>query len=190
MCEAITGISLATSVAIASVTATVAGAGLSYMASQQAAAATKRQQDYNAQVADNNQVLADRAAKDALARGATADQQKANATNALLGRQRTAFAANGVDANSGSAVDLESDTSAAGQLDQLNIQASSQREAAGFQQQSLNYGDQAKLDEAAGQDALDAGNLKGASTLIGGAGQVASSWYNYQYGTRQRGVSP
>lgn len=182
-------VSIPTAVAIAGVVASVAGAGVAYMSSQNAAAAAKKQQDYNAQVADNNQVLADRAAKDALARGATADQQKANATNALLGRQRTAFAANGVDANSGSAVDLESDTASAGALDQLNISASSQREAAGYNQQSLNYGDQAKLDEAAGQDALDAGNLKGASTLIGGAGQVASNWYNYSYGTRQRGVS-
>lgn len=177
-------------IAAVGVAASLAGAGVSYMASQRAASATKRQQDYNAQVADNNQVLADRAAKDALARGATADQQKANATNALLGRQRTAFAANGVDANSGSAVDLESDTASAGELDQLNISASSQREAAGFQQQGLNYGDQATLDRAAGRDALDAGNLKGASTILSGAGQVASNWYNYSYGTRQRGVSP
>lgn len=185
MCEAITGITLATSLAIASATATVAGAGIAYMGAQQQAAAAKQQADYKAQIDSNNKVLADRAATDALQRGDIAAQQKANATNQIMGRQKVTLAANGQDPNSDSALDLTTDTAAAGTLDELTIRSNALREATGYTSQGLNYGNQAQLDRMAGQDALDAGALKGASTIIGGAGQVASQWYNFSYGNRQ-----
>lgn len=185
MCEPITGVSLATSLAIVSATAGVAGAGLAYMSSQQQAKALSDQANYKAGVDANNKILADRAATDATARGDVMQQQKATAAKQLLGRQRVAFAANGVDPNSDSALDLQSDTASAGALDELTIQSNAHREAAGYTSQGLNYQNQANLDRAAGADALASGALKGASTIIGGAGSVASNWYQMSYGTRR-----
>lgn len=185
MCEAITGIALPTMLAIGSAVATTAGAGVAYMGAQSSAAAASNQAKYNAQVASNNQILADRSAADATARGNVQQQLKATQTAALVGRQRVGLAANGQDPNSGSGLDLQSDTAGAGAFDELTIQSNAHREAAGFTQQGVNYAQQATLDEAAGADALNAGALKGASTIIGGAGQVASQWYTQQYGVRQ-----
>jgi len=139
-----------------------------------------------AQEASNNATLAQRSASDALARADVDQQTKANQTDILLGQQRAGLAANGVDPNSGTAVNLQSDTAGSGELDQLTIQSNATREAAGYQAQGMNYSTQASIDEASSANDLSAGALSATSSIIGGAGSVASSWYNYQYGTRQR----
>lgn len=180
-------VSLPVALAIGSTVATVAGAGVSYVASQQAAAATAKQNEYNAQVAENNQRIADNAAQDAIARGDVSEQTKAYQTAQAIGAQRVALAANGVDVNSGSAVDLQSDTAAAGTLDQLTIKNNALRESIGYQNQGINYGNQATLDEQASQDTLAGGALKGTASLISGAGAVSQQWFNFTSGTKLTG---
>lgn len=171
--------------AAAGAAATVVGTGISVYGAMQTANAQSKAADAQAQQARNNAILAGRAADDATARGDIAAQQKANQTNQLLGQQRVGLAANGVDPNSGSALDLQSDVAGNGELDQLTIKSNAAREAAGYQAQGMNYSTQASIDEADSQNALSAGALKATSSLIGGAGSVASSWYQFQYGTRQ-----
>lgn len=171
--------------AAAGAAATVVGTGISVYGAMQTASAQSKAADAQAQQARNNAILAGRAADDATARGDIAAQQKANQTNQLLGQQRVGLAANGVDPNSGSALDLQSDVAGNGELDQLTIKSNAAREAAGYQAQGMNYSTQASIDEADSQNALSAGALKATSSLIGGAGSVASSWYQFQYGTRQ-----
>lgn len=174
--------------AAASIAATVVGAGVSYMGAQQAAQASAAQQSYNAEVAANNQVTANAAAVTAQQQGAVQAQEKAFATAQLEGRQKAGLAANGVDVNSGSAVDLLSDTAAAGELDQLTITNNAARTAVGFQNQGIGYQNQATLDEASSADALQGGALKADASIIQGAGSVASTWYNTQYGQRLSGM--
>lgn len=178
-----------TALAIAGTVATVAGAGVSYMSSQASASAASKQAEYNAQVAKNNQAIADQAAKDAVTKAQVSQQTKADQTNALLGRQKVALAANGVEVNTGSAVDLQSDTKAAGTLDELTIQNNAAREAAGYTNQSTNYATTAAADEAASADALSSGNLKGEASLLSASSQVASQWYNYTSGTKSSSLS-
>lgn len=171
--------------AAVSIAATVAGAGLSYMGAQQQASATSAQMQYNAQVAKNNQTMADQAAVVAQQQGEVQQQQKANQEAVLIGQQKAGFAANGVDVGSETATNLLSDTKAAGELDQLTIANNAARETQGYKNQSINYAGQAGLDEASSQSALTGGALKGAAALVTGAGQVASSWYNFNYGQKQ-----
>lgn len=171
--------------AAAGAAATAVGTGVSIYGAMQTASAQSAAANAQAQQARNNAVLAGRAADDATARGDIAAQQKANQTAQLLGQQRVGLAANGVDPNSGSALDLQSDVAGNGELDQLTIKSNAAREAAGYQAQGMNYSTQASIDEADSQNALSAGALKATSSLIGGAGSVASSWYQFQYGTRQ-----
>lgn len=178
---------VATAIAAVGVVATLAGAGVSYMAAQQTASSASAQQNYNAQVAKNNQQIADQAAADAQSRGAISQAQKAYATAQLIGKQRAGLAANGEDVNSGSALSLQSDTAANGEFDELTLKNNAQREAVGYQNQGINYQNQAQLDEAASASALAGGALKADASLISGAGQVASQWYNFNYGTKQSG---
>lgn len=164
--------------------ASVLGTAVSAYGAIQTANAQSAAASASAQQASNNAILADRAAADATARGQVASQQKANQTNQLLGQQRAGLAANGVDPNSGTAVDLQSDTKGNGELDQLTITSNAAREAAGYQAQGMNYSTQASVDEASSQNDLSAGALKAGSSIIGGAGSVASQWYQFNYGTR------
>lgn len=188
MCEAITGIALSTTLAYAAAAGTAISAATSAYGAIQSANATSAAAAAKAQQDKNNAILAGNAANDATLRGQVAEQQKANQTNQLLGQQRAGFAANGVDPNSGSAVDLQSDVAGNGELDQLTIRSNSAREAAGYQAQGMNYTTQASIDEASSQNALNAGALSATSSIIGGAGSVASQWYDFNAGTRLRSV--
>lgn len=182
------------SISIASIAATVVGTGASIYGQMQSSAAASAAASYNAQVSANNQKLANQEAQDAIARGDQQAQLKASATEQVIGRQKAALAANGVDVNSGSAVDLESDSAAAGQFDQLTIQNNALRESIGYHNQGINYQNQASLDEASSANALSAGELQAGASVFKGAGSVAGQWYNFSYGTRQAnpgyGVSP
>jgi hypothetical protein len=165
---------------------TVASTAVSIYGAEKSAAATSAASAYQSQVATINQGIADTAAKNALLTGDVQQQQKANQEAQLLGQQKVAMAANGGDPNSGSDVSLESDTKANGLLDQLTIQSNAERENLGYQTQSMSYQGQAALDQASSQNALTAGNLQAGATALSGAGSVASSWYNMNYGTRQQ----
>lgn len=176
---------VSTGLLVAGIATSVVGTGVAVYGQMQAANAASEAAKYNAQIAQNNQMLANQEAVDAKSRGDIMAQEKANQTAGVLGRQKASLAANGVDVNTGSSVDLESDTMAAGQLDELTIQNNAARESAGYTNQSVNYSNQAAMDEASSQQAETAGALAAGSTLLKGAGSVAGSWYNFNYGSRQ-----
>jgi hypothetical protein len=179
---------VAAALPVIAVVATVAGTAVSVYGAMQTAQAQSAANAAKAQQDRNNAILAENAANDAKARGDVAAQQKAAQTNQLIGQQRAALAANGVDPNQGTAVDLQSDAAGNGELDQLTIHANAAREAAGYNAQGANYSSQAAVDEASSQNALSAGSLSAVSTIIGGAGSVAGQWYDYSYGTRKSSV--
>lgn len=134
---------------------------------------------YNAKVAANNQIIADQAAVTAKQEGDITQQQKAYQEDVLVGQQKAGLAANGVDVGSGSALDLVGDTKKAGEFDQLTIQNNAARTAAGFTNQGISYQNQAGVDQAASSAALQGGELKAASSVVSGAGQVAGQWYKF-----------
>lgn len=179
----------ATLLAAASIAATVAGAGVAYMGAQNAAEASSQQANYNAQIAANNKIQADQAAEVAKQQGDIDQVKKAQQESVLIGQQKAGLAANGVDVGSGSAVDLLADTKAAGMLDQLTIANNTARTVAGYKNQGIGYQNQAALDRSTSANALTAGNLAGAGSLITAAGKVASTWYNFNYGTKQSNSS-
>src|SRR5690242_19657087 len=98
----------------------------------------------------------------------------------MIGSQRAGLAANGVDINSGSAVDVQSTTAATGEADALTIRNNAARQAYGQQVQGLNYGNQATLDTAQGQWAQSAAGYQMAGSVLGAASSVGSQWTKYQ----------
>ena len=64
------------------------------------------------------------------------------------------------------------DTAFYGEMDALTIRRNASEEAWGFNTEAENYDMQAQLAEMGGQASANA-------TILTGAGQVASDWYNY-----------
>src|SRR5690349_23766332 len=96
----------ATIIGAVSVAATLASVAVTAYGQQQAAKAQQDQYRYAAQVAANNQKMAQQAANQATADGERRAAQAALANKQLISRQQTVFASNGVETNSGSALDI------------------------------------------------------------------------------------
>lgn len=133
-------------------------------------------------------------------RGQALDQSRTEAATVKSG-QKVALAANGVDITEGSAADVLNSTDYIGDLNAANINDAANRNintirenavrnAWGYRTQGIGYNDQAANSRAdAALYRYDAGrqragaagispNSAAAVSLLGSAGQVASSWYS------------
>lgn len=143
-----------------------AGAGLTASASLESGM-------YRAQVARNNQTIANDNANFAVERGNQQVMASQLRTGQIEGAQRAGFGASGVDVNSGSAVRTQQDTARVGQIDAQTIQQNAQRSAWGYTNQGRNFAAEGGLDEMTGA----AGAMR---SLVGGASDFASKWSQWQ----------
>lgn len=107
---------------------------------------------------------------DALERGREAESRYREGVRQLIGSQRARLAAQGLDPNEGTALDIQADTARTGELDALQIRNNAAMEAWGFKVQEISSKFQAKV---AKHDALVSATgtiLQGAA---GGAGYFA-----------------
>lgn len=174
------GVTTATALAYASIAATVLSTGMSVYGQMQAGKAAQGQANYQAAVANNNKIIADRQAADSIARGKTAEKQHRQQVAQLIGRQRTVMAGNGVELDSGTALDLTSDTAGIGEMDALTIRSNAEREAYAHKVQGMGFEADAGLYSMRGDAARSAGTTGAFSSLLGGAGSVASKWYGFR----------
>lgn len=135
---------------------------------------------YQAGVAENNARIAGYAASDALYRGQVAAERSQSATAQKKGSQRARFAANGVDLSQGSALNILTDTDYIGALDANTIKDNAAREAWSDTIQQNNDSSNAAVLRARADSASPFSAFS--STLLTGAGSVASSWYRRQSG--------
>lgn len=155
---------------------TIVGAvGQVQQASAQAASAR-----YNAQVAELNATLSERRARDAIERGKTEEQKKRQEVQRILGAQKAAMAANGVDLTFGSPLDTIVDTAVLGELDALTIRSNAYREAYDHRVDAMNKRAGAELSRLEARSALTGGYLQAAGTLLGGA---SKAYGQYKTGT-------
>jgi len=113
----------------------------------------------------------DRAAQDSRDRGESQKDALAIQTGQLLGSQRVAQAANGVELSSGSALEIREDTAVQSARDSLKIGQDAEIEA-------LNLRTQAGINRQAASN-ISPGTAA-ATTFIGGASQFADRWYTYK----------
>jgi hypothetical protein len=161
-------------VALAAVGTAATVAGAEQQASSQAQAAA-----YQAQVAANNQATANQMASQAVQRGeanATTQEMK---TRATVGAITAAQAANNVDVNTGSALDVKTGAEETGQLDALTIRSNAAREAYGFKTEGVNFAADAGLLEQKSQQAIEAGDIAAAGSLLGGASSTVKMYQGY-----------
>ena len=147
----------------------VAAAVVTALGQIQASKAAQASAKYQSAVARNNQILAQRAAADATARGAQEAKQHLRQTAMLIGKQRTTLAANGVLVDTGSALDITADTAATGQLEALQIKNNAAREALGFETQGMNFQAESTLSLMKAKSEQKALPFSVGATLLGGA---------------------
>jgi len=152
--------------------------------------------EYNASIARMQ-------AADAIERGAEDEARFRQSLNLLIGTQTAATAANNIDVNYGSAVDVRADAAFLGEMDALTIRTNAAREAWGFNVAATDYGMRAEIArkegvmlEAAG--ASQAGLIRSQSRtdLLTTAAGVAGSYFSsslagrYGFGRRQSVPQP
>jgi len=158
MCDPVT--LLATATAVKSVGSVVSGIG------------QKQVLDYQASVADQNARLAEDQAQDSIQNTNLEAQRRYRDLAQTKGAQTAAMAANGIDLNFGSAVDLQRDTAATGAEDLAQIYKGGNERTRGFEINAFNYRSEAQGDRARGSGALIDGIFNGLGTALGGASQA------------------
>lgn len=121
--------------------------------------------------AEQDAIYKENAALDAEKRGDLAADRQRRDTAGLIGAQRTAYAGNGIDVNSGSAANVQDDTAMLGELDALTISNNAAREAWGYRVGASN-------------DIANAANTRKSTksavtgTILGGLASAAGSAYS------------
>jgi len=138
--------------------------------------ATKAQGDYSAGIYESNAKAAEASATDAINRGDTTAQRVGQGAAGTIGAQRGSYAGQGVDVNSGSALDVANDTVKQAGIDSQTIRTNAWREALGLRQQAANDRKSAEFAKtkagaesmalaAAGRTSLVTGGLNAAAGL-------------------------
>lgn len=167
--------SLPIALAVGSLVASAGGSIMQGVSQSQAA-------NYQAQVARNNQVIAQQNAKLAIQEGGVQEQAQREKTSQLIGGEIAQEAASGVSPNSGLALNVRSSAAETGELDALTIRYNSQLAARNAEISGMNYGAQAGLYSSQA-------NWASMNSILGGASSVSSKWLQYNqtgvFGTNQ-----
>lgn len=166
----------------AALAASAVGAGVSAYSAHEQGQAQAAAAAYQAQVAKNNQTIAQQYAANATARGNALAAEKQREVSAKEGMVRAAVGASGLDPNApgSSALRLQEDTARLGALDVETIRNNAAREAYGYQVQGVSFAAQAGLLESESENAATAGSLGAFSSIVGGASSVSSKWATFQ----------
>lgn len=143
----------------------VAGAGYQAYAQNQAGKQQKK-------LADKNAELIDAQAEDALQRGEEQARAVRRATKKAVGSQRTAYATQGVDVSTGTAMDIQDETKLLGLSDEATVRKNAFREAWGLKKQASNQ-------RLGGKYARREGRNAAIASGISGLGASYRAYYDY-----------
>ncbi len=128
--------------------------------------------NHQAAVARRNAKLEEVKARDAIVRGGDEIRKNQRRTNELLGTQRAAMAANGLDVTYGSPLDAAVDTAMLGELDEITLNANRHNEAYDHKITAWNYKNEAELKSAEARNAKSAGAINAFGSLLTGIGKA------------------
>lgn len=143
--------------------------------------AAKAQYAYQAEIDRKNARIAQANADQERQEGIEEARLQRIKTAQMIGSQQAAMAANGIDASSGTALDIIDDTAAMGELDALTTRYNSETKAIAYENQANNFNNQANLNLISGQNAYKSGMLNAVGSGVKGLGDtasVASKWYS------------
>ncbi len=132
--------------------------------------------NYQGAVARNNAIIAGQNADYAVASGLQKAETQGLKGAAIGGKIKAGQAANGVDVNSGSAVDVQAGSREAGELDSETVLNNAQLAAYGYRSQQTGYTAQSGLDTMEASADETSGFLKGGGGLLSGASSVPAAF--------------
>lgn len=128
------------------------GAGLAVVGGVQQARAAKAAGEYQAEVDEQNAKIGRQQADQARQIGNMEEERQMRRVRAAVATQRATQAANGLDVNSGTALDLQAETAGFGTADALNLRSNAIRQAWGFEVGAVNDINSAAGARAAGRN--------------------------------------
>lgn len=120
---------------------------------------------YEFEQAKKNRALAEASAADAMLRGEQEASRYRTRGTQVIGEQRAAAGASGIDVSTGSISEMAADTRMFSELDAQTARNNAAREAWGYQVQADEYAEQARM-------AIRRRNFGLAGNILGGAGDV------------------
>lgn len=148
------------------------GTGMQVFGQVQQGDAAQAQANYQAAVDRRNADIADYQSREAISRGEVAVAERRKQIGIDESKQIALLAANGIDVQDGSSLDIIGDTNYTGELDALAIRDNARREAFGHEVGASNYLASAGMSEASGRSAKRAGTMGAFTTLATGAAKV------------------
>jgi superfamily II RNA helicase len=153
------------------------GAGGNMASSFGQASASRAQGNYERQIMETNSRLAEFQAEDAMKRGDKASVNIKDQTKRLIGSQRVAMAAQGLDLSSGDPLAIQEETAAIGAEDAMTARNNAWREAWGYKTQALDYSGRGKMAQVTAKN-------KAANTILTGglnsAKDIMSGYYTFE----------
>lgn len=149
----------------------------------QNAQATAQASLYSAQVARNNQMIAEQNAQYATAKGEQGAEVRQLQGGQMRGTARAMMGASGVKIDGGidlSPVRVQGDIAMITELDTQTIRNNALREAYGHRVQGMGFGAAAGLDTMKADSALRAGGTNVLTSLISGASGIADKWSKFR----------
>lgn len=161
-----------------------AGAVNSAIGSYYSAKSQQSSLRFAADIADINARISEIGAQSELMKGEREIGALTMRYGQMKSTQRASLAANGVDLGEGSAAEIQASTDILKEIDANTLNSNAVRSAWGYRTQATNYQNDAILKRATAStiDPLGAG----LTSLLGSAGSVASSWYNYNKASGQQ----
>ena len=156
------------------------GAGIGAIGAVQSGMANASAARYQAQVARNNQIVANQNASYAAAAGNVQTANVGLKERAQAGELTADLAAHGLDVNTGSAARVRASQREIGLQNEEQTAANAALSAYGYRTQATSFGAQAQLDQAQARQDVEAGFLSAGGTLLSGAGNLGFKWAGLQ----------
>jgi len=145
--------------------------------------AIKAQAKYQKQMADQNAKMAETQAQDALARGDRSAQDVKKQGQRVIGAQRVALAAQGINLDSGTALELQQDTAAQAARDAVTVRNNAWREAWGYKVEAINQTAQGAFIQATAKSQSAFTLMTGGAQAIGYGAQGLQGYQGANLGS-------
>lgn len=152
------------------------GAGVSALGTIAGGISQAHQASYQAEVAKNNATIADNNATEATQAGQAQAEAASLKGAAVAGNILAEQAANGIDVNSGSAVDVQQSQREESKLDTNTVVHNAALSSYGYRTQQQNFLAQAELDKSEAASAPIGAAIGAVGSFLGNASGLSSKW--------------
>jgi len=170
-------------------TASVVKTAIDYTEQRKAAKRAEQEGHFEAELFGRNAEMAEDQASDALARGEETAGTIRRGARQLRGDQRAAYAAQGIDIDTGSSADVIASDASLSEWDMLTVRTNAAREAQGFTKQAASERMQGEWARAGGRNRAQSIRNQSVATLLSGAGELASIYRSAPKGVGRGGTA-